>query len=361
MNKILTILMSLCFTAVMAQKAQVTLTVPQDTEEVVVATNRDRNSIQNLTTPTAKDGKLIVTQKSKIGDIITFVFQKRGKMFSLVYEGKPIVADVVAMTVQDSKLNSEFVEAQKTYYGKISKINEIYQAYMEKYKDNQPADPQEEKEVQAQIDSLEKELTTFTLNYAKEHKQDVSPAVFLAEMGYNLSYEDLSSVLSADAAYTKHPVLKPLLTQMAAKEKRRPGINYKELVMKDMDGKTVKLSDYIGKSELVLVDFWASWCGPCRQEMPHVIETYNQFKDKGFNVVGVSFDNNAEAWKKGVADLGMKWPQMSDLKCWQCAAAEIYGVSSIPSNILVNKEGKIVDVDLRGEALKKAVEKYLAQ
>ena len=95
------------------------------------------------------------------------------------------------------------------------------------------------------------------------------------------------------------------------------------------DGK--RLSDYVGKGKYVLIDFWASWCGPCRQEMPAVKAAYEAYKDKGFGIVGVSLDNNKEAWVKAIADLGIEWAQISDLQGWNCAGAKLYGVNSIPS------------------------------
>ena len=101
----------------------------------------------------------------------------------------------------------------------------------------------------------------------------------------------------------------------------------------------------------VVVDFWASWCGPCRREMPYVIKAYEQYHGKGFEVVGVSFDQKKDAWVNAIQQMGMKWPQMSDLKGWKCAASDLYGINSIPSNVLVDPTGKIVSMDLRGQKL----------
>ena len=100
-----------------------------------------------------------------------------------------------------------------------------------------------------------------------------------------------------------------------------------------------------------IIDLYADWCGPCRMEMPNVVAAYAKYKAKGFGIVGVSLDNDVESWKKAIKDLNITWPQMSDLKGWQCEGAALYGVRAIPATLLVSKDGTIVARDLRGEDL----------
>ncbi len=119
------------------------------------------------------------------------------------------------------------------------------------------------------------------------------------------------------------------------------------------DGKPVKLSDFKGK--YVLLDFWASWCSPCRAENPNVVKAYNQYNEKGFTVLGVSLDNakGKEAWIKAIEKDGLKWTNVSDLKGWQNAVAELYSVQAVPQNFLIDPQGKIIAKNLRGEELDK--------
>jgi len=115
------------------------------------------------------------------------------------------------------------------------------------------------------------------------------------------------------------------------------------------EGKDISLSDFRGK--VLLIDFWASWCGPCRRENPNVVKVYEEYKDQGFEILGVSLDRKKERWLKAIEQDGLSWPQVSDLKGWQNAAAQLYGVRSIPHTVLLDREGKIIARNLRGPAL----------
>jgi peroxiredoxin len=130
-----------------------------------------------------------------------------------------------------------------------------------------------------------------------------------------------------------------------------------EISLPDTEGRTVKLSSFRGK--YVLVDFWASWCGPCRKENPNVVQAYNQFKNKNFTILGVSLDRQKEAWEKAIVDDNLNWTHISDLKYWQSEVVPVYQVGSIPFNVLVDPDGKVVAENLRGNALEQKLQQVL--
>ncbi|MES2455909.1 MAG: TlpA disulfide reductase family protein [Bacteroidota bacterium] len=126
---------------------------------------------------------------------------------------------------------------------------------------------------------------------------------------------------------------------------------------KDVNGKSVSLSDYKGK--YVLVEFWASWCAPCRAESPNLLKQYAAFKDKGFEILGVSVDSDRAKWLEAIKKDGLTWPQISDLKGWENEARKVYGISGVPANFLISPEGKVIGSHLIGEALNKKLAELL--
>ena len=134
-----------------------------------------------------------------------------------------------------------------------------------------------------------------------------------------------------------------------------------DFTLNDVNDQPLALSSVIGKSKLLLVDFWAAWCGPCRQENPNVVKVWKEFNKKGFDVFGVSLDRpgEKEKWMQAIKDDQLTWSHVSDLKFWDCEAAKLYAVRAIPANFLLDETGTIIGKNLRGDDLYNKVKELL--
>ncbi|NGM66563.1 TlpA disulfide reductase family protein [Sphingobacterium sp. SGR-19] len=166
-------------------------------------------------------------------------------------------------------------------------------------------------------------------------------------------YEKLSATLKETA------LGKQLEERLLSAKGELTGTAFKDFSSTTPEGKALSLNEVISKNKYTLVDFWASWCGPCRKENPHVVETFNAFKDKGFTVLSVSLDTDANRWKAAIEQDGMPWYHVSSLKGWKEPAAALYGVRAIPQNVLIDGQGKIVATNLRGETLFNKIQELL--
>ena len=194
----------------------------------------------------------------------------------------------------------------------------------------------------------------------KKCRDTMIPAVYLPGMMQDMSYDALKDFMIPSTPYYNHPDMAPVKEYFETIGLKQPGQPFHDVSVPDEFGRQHKLSEWCGKGNYVLVDFWASWCGPCRQEMPNVVECYSQYHGKKkFDVIGISLDENASAWKAAVKKLNMPWTQLSDLKGWKSEAAAAYGVMAIPSNVLIDPKGQIIATDLRGDALKEKLAELL--
>lgn len=213
---------------------------------------------------------------------------------------------------------------------------------------------------QKEMEEIQEKMMKVTIDGIKKNIANAVGIHLLKQNFIYMDVDDLEPLMSQiPANYANDAGIVRLKDNVARLRTTAVGQKFTDFNMITPEGLSVKLSDYVGKGQVVLVDFWASWCGPCRREIPHILDLYERNKKAGFVVVGVSLDHTLEDWQKGIERLGITWPQMSDLKFWNSEGARLYAVSSIPHTVLIDGEGTIIARGLDGKDLDEAVAKAL--
>ena len=201
-------------------------------------------------------------------------------------------------------------------------------------------------------------------NAVKKEYIKANPASFvtpgiLRSVSMELKADELEEFVNLLAVNVKQtPIVKGLKERITALKSTAIGMKAPDFELNDPDGNPIKLSQVIG-SKLLLLDFWAAWCGPCRRENPNVVAVYNEFKNQGFDVLGVSLDSEKDNWLQAIEDDKLTWTHVSALQYWDCPAAKKYAVMSIPANFLLDENGVIIAKNLREEALREKVAELL--
>lgn len=216
------------------------------------------------------------------------------------------------------------------------------------------------KAAENKYDEISRKVTEAVVNYILAHNDKQTAAKNLYDFRYDLNEDQQNEIISkADSSFKSVPGIDGIMAHLDILKTVAVGKKFTDFEMADAKGQMHKLSEYVGNGKVVLVDFWASWCPPCRKEMPHLVELYKKYKNKGFEIVGISLDSKPEAWAKGVKDLNITWPQLSDMQGWKNAGAALYGVNSIPHTVLVDKEGIIIAKNINGEEIEVKLQEVL--
>ncbi|SHM10369.1 Peroxiredoxin [Chitinophaga jiangningensis] len=259
-------------------------------------------------------------------------------------------------TVTGSKANDDYNKLGEQLKG----VNEVNMALQQQYRAlAQAKDKEGMKALEARYDSLdaaEKAIETSFFN--ANTSSPIALFVLNQVAGYDLDVKTIEPLYKKLSKEAKNlPSGKEFAKRLDAAKKTAVGSTALEFSQADSTGKAISLASFRGK--YVLVDFWASWCGPCRAENPNVVKAYEKFNPKGFEILGVSLDDKKEKWLAAIHADKLTWQHVSDLKGWNNAAAGLYGVRAIPQNFLIDPKGKIIAKNLRGEELEKKLAEFM--
>jgi len=267
--------------------------------------------------------------------------------------------DIDKTRIEGSKTQKEYDAYLDMMDQYNAKVRENYQMFM---KAQEIGDAAKARQFDSLTNLYDQQRGEFTKNFVKQNpKSFISPYIAFRN-SWNYEMDELESTLGSFDTILNHSVYTGYLQEYLKTLQRTDiGMLYVSFMMQDTTGnKFLPVSDLIGKNYLLL-DFWASWCSPCRQENPNLVAMYNKYHDRGFDILGISLDSNRDRWIAAIHDDQLTWNHVSDLKGWENKVAKLYAVRSIPANFLLDTNGYILAKNLRGEDLQKKLEEIFPE
>lgn len=341
----------------------------EDGVKVFIETPDNQGGVTTVDTAFVKNGKFEFKGKAKEIEIAYLQIQDLQGKIPFVLENQKITITAYKDSLQASKIGGSYNNDELT---KFNKEFENFQKKVAKFQaENSDAlmaaqkanDTDTMTKISEDYMVLEKEFTVFTNAYVTENPNSFVTLMLLAQMVNNPDADFTKVKADAEALA---PELKSTKIGLEIQEKLKSlsstsvGQMAPDFSAPNPEGKIVSLKESLGK--VTLIDFWASWCGPCRRENPNVVALYNEFHDKGFNIIGVSLDKEGQKdkWIEAIMVDKLTWTQISNLKYWQDPIAKLYSIQSIPATFLLDADGRIVAKNLRGAELRAKVAELLA-
>ncbi len=319
------------------------------------------NRVVTIDSVFSKNGSFKMTGTVEYPDMVQLVAREPGHGISFFIENSPIsitgkLDSLYNAIITGSKTQDEYQAYRDTNEALRGKYSAFYRDYQVARQENDTA---KISGLEKEIVAAQNQMTQLKKDYIKDNPSSYVAPLLLSSLSYDLEAEEIEAAIYAmDTNVAKIPIVNELKARIVLMKAVSIGHKAPDFTLNDVNGNSVPLYSKVG-SRLLLIDFWAAWCAPCRQENPNVVRIYNQFHKKGFDVFGVSLDEKKDDWVKAIADDKLTWTHVSDLKYWNNAAAKMYAVEAIPANFLLDETGTIIARNLRGQALSDKVKGIL--